>query len=125
VRCLVVPGEPALAWVDAGQIQQVLTNLVVNAIHAQPASRTVEIVVRSDGARVSISVSDDGEGMKPEVLARIFEPFFTTKPLGKGTGLGLAVAHGIVEEHGGSIEAESAPGQGTTLRVHLPTGAPP
>ena len=69
---------------------------------------------------VRLRVTDDGVGMTPEVLERIFEPFFTTRPLGEGTGLGLAVVQGIVQDHGGCIDVQSQPGQGAHFTVRLP-----
>jgi two-component system NtrC family sensor kinase len=115
---------------DPGQIQQVLTNVIVNAIQASPAGGTVDVEIgrelfekRSDEAPkeyLAIRVSDQGPGMSPAVLERVFEPFFTTKGVGEGTGLGLSVAHGIVEEHGGMIRAESEPGRGSRFTVYLP-----
>ena len=70
-----------------------------------------------------LSVADTGQGIAPEHLTRIFDPFFTTKEVGEGTGLGLAVSHGIIEHHGGLIEVDSAPGQGTCFRVFLPVNS--
>jgi len=72
------------------------------------------------GSHLRLTVSDTGHGMAQETMQRIFEPFFTTKPLGAGSGLGLAVVHGIVTSHGGAITVESDPGQGTTFHVYLP-----
>jgi two-component system NtrC family sensor kinase len=74
---------------------------------------------------VWLTVSDNGEGIPPENLARIFDPFFTTKSEGKGVGLGLAVSYGIVQAHGGDIEVKSKPGEGTTFVVYLPLEQPP
>ena len=123
---------PAAA-VDAGQIQQALTNLVVNGIQAMPNGGPLAVRIdRADAtppaggeARpcLRIAVSDHGCGIDPDHVARIFEPFFTTKPVGDGTGLGLAVAYGIAREHGGWIGVDSAPGRGSTFTIHLPVAA--
>ncbi len=121
--------------VDAGQLDQVLMNLVVNARDAMPMGgqltirtgtrRLDDTFVRSHagtspGLFDFLSVSDTGTGMTPEVQAQIFDPFFTTKGPEKGTGLGLATVHGITEQAGGYMDVESAPGQGTTFVVYLP-----
>jgi len=120
----VVSSEPVWARGDAVQLEQVMSNLVVNAIHACAEGGRVEIScgVRSEGgeARAFVRVSDDGHGMDAATRERIFEPFFTTKDVGQGTGLGLSVAHGIVQDHGGSIEVESVPQQGSRFSVFLP-----
>ncbi len=106
---------------DRNQIDQVLTNLVVNACDAMPDGGTLRIACSAIGTeRVLLEVSDTGCGMSPAVRERIFEPFFTTKADGKGTGLGLAVVHGIVGQHGGEIQVESEEGRGTTFRILLP-----
>jgi signal transduction histidine kinase len=108
-----------------GRLVQVLINLLVNAAHAIPPGApdrhrvTVSAEVAAPG-RVVIAVADTGSGIAPEVLPRIFEPFFTTKP--SGLGLGLAVCRDLVSSLGGQLEVESAPGQGTTVRIVLPTG---
>jgi two-component system, NtrC family, sensor kinase len=120
---------------DAGQIQQVLTNLLVNGIQAMPAGGTLRVVLRErriqppadhgglEGEYVCIEVLDEGSGIPEEDLHRVFEPFFTTKQIGEGTGLGLSVSYGIVREHGGWIDATSEPGQGSCFTVCLPRGA--
>jgi signal transduction histidine kinase len=125
---------PASAQVDASQIQQVLTNIVVNAIQSMPKGGTVTLSLRTSsaqpppgmevapGERFEIVVCDQGEGIAPAVLPHIFEPFFTTKAVGEATGLGLSVAYGIVQEHGGYITVASEPGQGSRFAVHLPRG---
>ncbi len=122
--------------VDPGQMQQVLTNLIVNGIQAtyEPGIVRVEIAERrakppediggGEGDFVCLSVSDCGHGMAKETIAHVFEPFFTTKEVGEGTGLGLSVAYGIVREHGGFIEVDSALGAGSRFSVFLPKGAP-
>lgn len=102
------------------QLSQVLINLIVNAAEAVPDGG--DIVVKTDHSKDVwwLSVADNGYGMDEETQTKIFEPFFTTKPLGEGTGLGLAVVHGIVEQLKGKIEVESAKGEGTTFRLTLP-----
>lgn len=108
--------------VDPYQLRQVLLNLVTNAIQAVGSKGRVEIILGGSPAEAWIEVADDGPGIPPENLERIFEPFFTTKPAETGTGLGLSVSRGIVEELGGRLDVESEPGQGAVFRVHLPRG---
>jgi len=107
---------------DASRIQQVVTNLVLNAVDAMPKGGRVEVESRgaAEGRAVEVRVKDTGEGIPEENLPRIFDPFFTTKEEGKGVGLGLAVVYGIVEAHGGSIDVDSSVGSGTTFTVRLP-----
>jgi two-component system NtrC family sensor kinase len=112
---------------DAAQLQQVLTNLVLNAIQAMPTGGTVEVRCGRDrgrGARAAdqcwVRVTDEGPGVPPNDLEHVFEPFFTTKAVGEGTGLGLAVVQAIVEEHGGSIAVENQPTHGAVFTVYLP-----
>lgn len=116
--------------VDPGQIQQVFLNLIINAEQAMLSSKeSGKLIVRSrnDGDQIRIIFQDDGPGMEPETLRRIFDPFFTTKQAGEGTGLGLTISYGIIEDHGGRIWAESQPGRGTTFFIELPVlhGAAP
>ena len=115
--------EPDLARVrfDPSSLVQVLMNLAVNARDAMPGGGTLTIATRSCKGDIVLSVSDTGCGMAPEVLQRVFEPFFTTKAVGKGTGLGLPVVHGIVQQAGGMIEIESELGVGTAFRIRLPS----
>lgn len=107
---------------DAGQIQQVLLALLMNAVEAMPQGGRlkVETVYHAERREAQIMVSDDGMGIPEDVLAHIFEPFFTTKAEGKGVGLGLAIAFGIVQQHGGNIEVSSTAQKGTTFTVTLP-----
>jgi PAS domain S-box-containing protein len=110
---------------DTDQLLQVFLNVIQNAVQAVPEGGVVKIEARLAGnpptPRVEIDVSDTGAGIAAEHLPHLFEPFYTTRP--KGTGLGLFVVHGIVQRHGGSIEAVSAPGQGTRFRIVLPAAA--
>ncbi|HXF95471.1 MAG TPA: ATP-binding protein, partial [Gemmatimonadales bacterium] len=108
---------------DPGAVQQILLNLLTNARDAMPNGGTVRIetAVRPDANVVCLAVRDSGEGMDARTKAKLFEPFFTTKPPGKGTGLGLSMVHGLVLQHGGSIDVESEPGCGTTVRICFPT----
>jgi signal transduction histidine kinase len=105
---------------DPGQLQQVLINLVVNAVQATaPGGRIIVRTVHTDDI-VVLRVEDTGAGMEDEVLKKIFDPFFTTKEVNEGTGLGLAVVHGIVSSHGGTIDVESEVGKGSSFEVKLP-----
>jgi len=113
------PALPPLS-ADAGQLQQVLVNLVVNAIQAMPAGGTLSITTRAEADGVVLSVADTGVGMSEDITKRIFLPFFTTKDVGQGTGLGLSVVHGIVSSHGGKIDVRSAPGKGSVFEVYFP-----
>ncbi len=106
--------------IDPSQLEQIVMNLVVNARDAISGRGRIIVRVAAAGRCVAIEVSDTGCGMSPEVAARVFEPYFTTKALGKGTGLGLATVHGIVQHVGGEISVVSELGRGTTFRVELP-----
>jgi signal transduction histidine kinase len=114
-------GTLPLVECDAGQMNQVLMNVLANACDAIDGPGNIWITTHDDGPTVTITIRDDGAGMTADVKERIFEPFFTTKDVGHGTGLGLAISHGVVTAHGGRIEPESTPGEGTTFRIILPT----
>lgn len=107
---------------NSGKLQQVFTNLLLNARDAIPAGGSIRIAtLPSDDHSLTIEVSDSGTGIAPENVAKIYDPFYTTKEVGRGTGLGLAVSYGIVQEHSGHISVESTPGHGTKFRITLPT----
>jgi two-component system cell cycle sensor histidine kinase/response regulator CckA len=108
---------------DPGQIEQVLMNLVVNARDAMPGGGRLIVETSATGPHVVLSVTDTGTGMDEKTQARLFEPFFTTKEVGKGTGLGLATVYGIVQQSGGTVLVESAPGRGSTFRITFPLAA--
>jgi two-component system, cell cycle sensor histidine kinase and response regulator CckA len=118
----------ASIWFDPTQIEQIILNLAVNARDAMArggrltieASNVANSCGEAGSASVLLAVSDDGVGMSAEVRAQLFEPFFTTKDAGKGTGLGLAMVYGAVQQNGGRIEVESEPGQGSTFKIYLP-----
>jgi signal transduction histidine kinase len=113
-----------------GEINQVVLNLLVNAVHAVGdanaarggARGRIVITTRTDadGEHVAIAIADSGTGIPEHVRAKIFEPFFTTKEVGRGTGQGLAIARGVVQKHGGTIDFETAAGVGTTFLIRLP-----
>lgn len=107
-------------FADPGLMQQVVVNLASNAIQAMPQGGTLTVATARGDLGVVLRVEDTGEGMGEEVLRHIFTPFFTTKEVGQGTGLGLAVVHGIVSGHGGTIKVDSAPGEGARFEVALP-----
>jgi len=104
---------------DPGQLQQAVIALATNALDAMGESGVLTIVGRNEGDMVVVEVSDTGVGIPPENLPKIFEPFFTTKEIGRGTGLGLAVCYGILTEHGGTLDVQSAVGAGTTFTITL------
>jgi two-component system, NtrC family, sensor kinase len=124
--------EPVRVSMDTAQMEQVVTNLVMNAVHASQEGGEVRIAIGREHAEpppddgrpsmtcVRLDVVDDGAGIPPENLTKIFEPFFTTKPIGEGTGLGLSVVYGIVKDHGGWIAVDAAPGKGSRFTVWLP-----
>nr|MBA2339331.1 PAS domain S-box protein [Pyrinomonadaceae bacterium] len=112
--------ELPTAFANAGKLQQVFTNLILNARDASPDGGQVTLRTKAEEDQIKVEVADTGIGIAPENVARIYDPFFTTKGVGRGTGLGLAVSYGIVQEHAGHIAVESAPGRGTTFRLTLP-----
>jgi signal transduction histidine kinase/ActR/RegA family two-component response regulator len=132
------PGPPGWVKADPGQIEQVIVNLVVNARDAMPHGGRVIIetgrvlvtdamtqaLALPEGAYVTLTVEDSGEGIPPEIRSQIFEPFFTTKTQGKGTGLGLSTVYGIISQSGGHVRVESQVGEGTRFTMYLPAAEP-
>jgi len=114
-------GDLPLVPCQPQRIKQVLMNLILNAAQAIESDGSICLTTQHIDREVVIRIEDDGVGIPDEFLDRIFDPFFTTKPVGIGTGLGLAIAFGIVKQHGGEIEVRSRPGEGTSIRAHLPT----
>jgi len=112
---------PPKVYGDGGKLQQVFTNLIMNARDAMFEGGTITLTTdTSDDSQIAVEVHDTGVGIEPENLKKVFDPFFTTKGVGNGTGLGLAVSYGIVQDHGGSIDARSEKGDGTTFRLVFP-----
>lgn len=112
---------------DAEKLKQVFMNLLMNAKQAISGKGEITIATSKEGSgeSVQVSVSDTGCGIPPDLIDKVFDPFFTTKPVGEGTGLGLSVSYGIIQDHGGRIEVESQPGQGSKFVVTLPVQADP
>jgi two-component system NtrC family sensor kinase len=108
---------------NENRLQQVFFNLILNARDAMAKGGWLTLATRADDEAVLVEVGDTGEGIRREHIKRIYDPFFTTKGIGRGTGLGLSVSYGILQEHGGAIFVDSAPGKGTTFRVTLPAVA--
>lgn len=106
------------------QLNQVFMNILVNAAQAMEERGTITIHTEPVGDEVQIAITDTGQGIAPDNLAKLFDPFFTTKPVGQGTGLGLSVSYGIIKHHGGHIDVQSEPGKGTTFTVRLPVDHP-
>jgi signal transduction histidine kinase len=105
---------------NASELTQVFVHLLLNAAQAlDERGGVVTVSTADEGGQVAVRIADNGHGIPKESLARVFEPFFTTRPIGEGTGLGLAVCHGIVTRHGGTIDIESVPGGETTVTVRL------
>jgi len=115
------PELPQIAG-DPGQLQQVITNLLINATDATRGQGTITITTRPnpEGDGVVLTFSDTGCGIPSDMRDKIFEPFFTTKAVGKGTGLGLSIVYGVIQRHGGTIEVDSEPGAGSTFTIRLP-----
>jgi signal transduction histidine kinase len=128
------PDQSIACNINSGQINQIVMNLCINAIHAMPAGGTLTVTLSPDGdidadpiggirrpsSAVRLVVADTGVGMSDDVKSHIFEPMFTTKAPGHGTGLGLSVVSRIVNEHGGKIQVESTVGKGTAFHIFLP-----
>ena len=105
------------------KINQVVLNLIANAIDACADGGSVTVRTACEQGGIAIHVLDSGKGIDPEIRGRIFDPFFTTKPIGEGTGLGLSISYGIAQEHGGTIDVDSTPGCGACFTLRLPIGA--
>jgi signal transduction histidine kinase len=133
VMLTVTSSGPAVASVDSSQIEHVLTNLIVNAVQAMPNGGEVKVEIDRQvvqppadhggvaGGYLRIRISDEGEGITEQDIKHIFEPFFTTKDVGEGSGLGLSIVYGIIQEHSGWIDVTSKPGEGSCFTVFLPT----
>jgi signal transduction histidine kinase len=117
-------GSVPLVYGNAGKLQQVFVNLLLNAKDAMPSGGELEVKTVKNDTMVIVDINDTGVGISEENIRRIYDPFFTTKRSEKGTGLGLAVTYGIIQEHGGGIFVDSEPTKGTHFRLKLPTRQP-
>lgn len=125
IRVVTDYGPENMLCCRSGQLNQVLMNVISNAVDAVEGAGTLTIRTRVEGGRYVITVQDSGRGISPEVRQRIFDPFFTTKPVGQGTGLGLSISYGIVQAHNGNIHFESEEGKGTTVTISIPLDLAP
>jgi two-component system NtrC family sensor kinase len=116
-------GDAKIILCYPGPLNQVLMNVLSNAIDAIEGQGEITVGTAAEGSMLRIRVADTGKGMAPAVRERIFEPFFTTKPVGQGTGLGLSISYGIVQRHGGRIDVRSDPGAGTEVSIRIPLRA--
>jgi signal transduction histidine kinase len=114
-----------LIYGNAGKLQQVFMNLILNARDAMPRGGELTLATEAENSTVLVEVTDNGVGIPPDHLNKIFDPFFTTKGTSRGTGLGLAVTYGIIREHSGKINVESSQGKGTTFRLEIPAARKP
>jgi two-component system NtrC family sensor kinase len=112
--------RPLMMDGDAGLLQQVLVNVIINALHASAPGSKIVVNAAKVGQTIKVLVMDNGQGISEENISRVFSPFFTTKPEGSGTGLGLSVSYGIVKKHGGSISLENRPEGGVCVTIQLP-----
>jgi len=122
VSCSLAPGLPPI-WGHANALGQVLLNLLTNAVQAMSGIGVIRVTTEYTHGKVCLEVADNGPGIPPEALPRIFEPFYTTR--GSGSGLGLSVSYGIVQDHNGTIEVRSEPGRGATFRLSFPPAPEP
>ena len=118
---IIVNVDPALPRIEAfgGELNQVWSNLIDNALDAVPENGNIEVSATAEKGKVLVRIVDDGPGIPSEIVDRIFDPFFTTKPIGSGTGLGLDIVNRLIVRHKGQIEVDSRPGH-TEFRVTLP-----
>jgi len=110
---------------NAGRLQQVFMNLIINARDAMPFGGELTLATEAENSTVRVEVGDNGVGIPADHLQKIFDPFFTTKSTSRGTGLGLAVSYGIIREHSGKVQVESQVGKGTTFRLEFPVARKP
>ncbi|MGB0909473.1 MAG: PAS domain S-box protein [Nitrospirales bacterium] len=115
-----IASDRSQVFADHDQLSQVLLNLIINSCHAMPEGGNLRIILQNSKNQIHLTISDTGCGIPKGDLSRLFDPFFTTKPVGEGTGLGLTVVHGIIQEHDGVIQIESELGKGTTVHIFLP-----
>jgi signal transduction histidine kinase len=119
-----VPSGLPAVFVDSGQIEQALLNLITNSRDAMPEGGRLRLSARGSDGFVELSVSDSGHGLPPEIVSHVFDPLFTTKPPGRGTGLGLPIVREVVAAHGGTVDFATRDGLGTTVALRLPCADP-